>query len=150
MARTPGSPTKRNRVKNARQRAWNAMRVLKTFTVPELEVSANGKERNLRTYLQALYQAGYVRQERAKQNGKDGGGAVWRLVEKTGPFTPIVRRDKSGIYDPNLDVLVPFKNVKEANHERVPVSSSDQPDDSACYSACCEEFVDDHIRRQLA
>lgn len=149
MARTPGSPTKRKRVKNARQRIWNAMRVHKNFTIHHLEAAETGPD-NLKKYVKALSMAGYLRQVRAKQNGKDGGGVVWRLVEKTGPFAPIVRRDKSGIYDPNLDVLVPFKDVKEANHERVPVSSSDQPDDSACCSACCEEFVDDHIRRQLA
>lgn len=106
---TPRIP--RRRVRIARQRAWNAMRVLKSFTVQDIQVSAEINERNAYAYLNALHLAGYLRRERPKQNGS---GTLWRLVQMTGPFAPTVRRAQGGIYDPNIDRFVPFSALEVA------------------------------------
>ena len=108
MSRTPGSPTKVRRVTDARQRAWNAMRRFKTFTTADLEPVAEINERNLRTYLQALHRAGYLRIARPKRNGAVNGHAVWQLIRNSGPRCPLVRRDGGGVYDPNTDQLHPY------------------------------------------
>lgn len=99
MARLVGSLTKSHRVAVARQRAWNAIRVFKVFRASDVAATADINEANLQKYLHALQQAGYLRIERPKQNGKTLGHAIWRLVDNTGPQCPIVRRD--GVYDPN-------------------------------------------------
>ena len=132
MARTPGSTRTRNRVKTARQRIWNAMRVTPQFMSIDLELVAETSERNLRAYLRALYRSGYLRQVRPKRNGKSFGYAIWRLVECHGPLAPIVRRDQSGVYDPNLDQFVPYQDIpepvkKERTHERRALLSDDPP-----------------------
>lgn len=122
----------------ARQRLWNAMRVYKTFTVLKLEIITETGPDNIKKYVQALYRAGYLRQERPKQNGKDGGSVIWRLVVRKKPLAPIVRRDKSGIYDPNSDQFIPFQKPKEPVkkeriHERLSetLPCTDQATDSA-------------------
>ena len=124
MPRTPGSHRKRSPVKTARQRVWNAMHVYDDFISIDMELSAEINERNLRAYLYALYRAGYLRLVRPRQDGENFGYAIWRLVEDTGPLAPIVRRDQSGVYDPNLDQFIPFQEKpepvkKERIHDRV-------------------------------
>lgn len=138
MARTPGSFTKSHRVKNARQRAWNAMRIFKTFTLAHLETSAEVSVNNLHRYLKALHRAGYLRQARPKRNGSPGGHIIWRLVAHTGPLAPMVRRDGSGIYDPNSDLFIPWREEEPAHD---PAPAEDRPRDR-------EETADD--RRNLA
>lgn len=108
MSRTPGSFTKSHPVQNARQRAWNAMRVLKTFTVLHLEISAEIGLDNLKKYLKALHRAGFLRQLRPKRSGRAMGHAIWRLVDCPGPLAPMVRRDQTGVYDPNRDRFIPW------------------------------------------
>lgn len=110
MARTPGSHTRCHAVAGARQRAWNALRVYKVFTAAEIAPVADIGERNLRAYLKALAWAGYLRLERPKQNGKVMGHAVWRLVRNSGPHSPLVCRDGSGVWDPNHGCLYPDPN----------------------------------------
>ena len=106
MARLVGSLTKSHRVAVARQRAWNAIRVFKVFRASDVAAPADINEANLQKYLHALQQAGYLRIDRPKQNGKTLGHAIWRLVDNTGPQCPIVRRN--GVYDPNQQQIRPF------------------------------------------
>ena len=115
MARTPGSVTRRYSVQNARQRAWNGMRIFKRFTLVDLELSAEINERNLRTYLHALHRTGFLRIERPKRNGRAMGHIVWRIAPGVGPQAPIVRRDQSGVYDPNTDRLIPYSAADPAD-----------------------------------
>lgn len=108
MARIADSFTRSHPVQNARQRAWNGMRIFKRFTIADLESSAEVSAANLQKYLAALRRAGYVRIERPKRNGRAMGHAIWRLVQFTGPAAPIVRNDGTGVYDPNTGQLVPY------------------------------------------
>lgn len=154
MARTPGSHTQRHSakpIKNARQRAWNAMRVLKVFDALGLEISAAISQANLEKYLKALYRAGYLHQDRPKQNGKSGGYVIWRLVGYTGPLAPIVRSDRSGVYDPNRAQFVPFRNP-ETPPRPTPPKEAVNGCLSPTVSLTTEESVDDHsqLQRKLA
>ena len=153
MPRTPGSCNLHNRVKTARQRAWNAMRVLKEFTLLDLEMSAEIAPDNIRKYVNALHRAGYLRQRRPKQNGKDGGSVIWRLVNHTGPLAPILRSDGSGMYDPNRKTLVPYQDPppapREAVHERCrPCLPPSDP--SLAPAPCPAEPIHERAPRKLA
>jgi len=102
------------------------MRVFKRFTLADLEYSAEINERNLRTYLHALHRTGFLHIERPKRNGRPMGHVVWRLACGAGPLAPILRRDGTGVYDPNTDRLIPYP----ANPPGDQLSVSTQPVDT--------------------
>lgn len=109
MTRTPGSPTRHRRPGDARQRAWNALRIFKVFTAADIAPVADIGADNLQKYLQALHRAGYLRLARPKRNGRVDGHALWHLLRNTGPRCPLIRRgDGAGLYDPNHDRVYPF------------------------------------------
>lgn len=107
MARVRGAFTKARPSSDARQRAWAAMRFLRTFTAPELQMGAEIAYDNLKKYLTALEKAGYVKRLRPKRNGEAAGHVVWVLIRNTGPKHPIARRNGKGVYDPNTDEVFP-------------------------------------------
>lgn len=107
MSGTPGMHQRGRDGLDIRQQAWNSIRVIKRFTSAQIEATAAISRDNLRKYLKALHQTGYLVQVRPKQNGKSLGHAVWRLARDSGPSAPIVRTDGSGVYDPNQDHLYP-------------------------------------------
>lgn len=112
MPGTPGMHHRQSRVGNARQRLWNAMRIFKVFTAAELAPVADASPANAQQYLHALAQAGVLRLERPKRNGAVSGHAVWRLIRNSGSRCPIVRRDGSGVYDPNTDQFYPYQAAR--------------------------------------
>ncbi|MCB1826645.1 MAG: hypothetical protein KDJ54_19505 [Candidatus Competibacteraceae bacterium] len=136
MARIINSFTRSHPVQNARQRAWNGMRIFKRFSTVDLESSAEISTANLQKYVGALRRAGYVRLERPKRNGRALGHAIYRLVQCSGPRAPIVRNDGSGIYDPNHDRFVPFPHAE----------SEDAKDDPAPVASVTIQEVDAHAR----
>jgi hypothetical protein len=115
MPGTPGMHQRHRLGLDIRQQAWNSIRVLKRFTTAQIEATAAISRDNLRKYLKALHQTGYLVQVRPKQNGKSLGHAVWRLARDSGPRAPIGRTDGSGVYDPNQDTLYPYR--MEATHD---------------------------------
>lgn len=115
MARTEGShTTKRARV-DARDLAWTAIRIHKRFTSANIASTTGVRRDNLKHYLKALRLAGYIRIERPTQSGKSMGHAVWRLTRDTGPKHPLPRRDQSGVWDQNQQILYPYAE-EEAKH----------------------------------
>jgi hypothetical protein len=122
MARTRGSFSKARPNRDARQRAWASMRYLRVFTGPQIEMVSDINYDNLKKYLRALELAGYLQRRRAKRNGSPAGHVDWVLVRNTGPLHPIVRRDRSGVYDPNTDEVHPLCSVAA----EVAVDSSDE------------------------
>lgn len=81
------------------------MRLLRRFTAFEVRAAAEVGEENLRKYIKALAATGYLRETTAKDNGKSMGHAVWRLVRDSGPKHPIIRKDGTGVYDPNSGIV---------------------------------------------
>jgi hypothetical protein len=102
--------TQRRRVGlDVRQHAWSSMRVFKVFTTEQIEATAGITRDNLRKYIKALHKSSYLRIARPKQNGRSQGHTVWRLIRDSGARAPIVRMDGSGVYDPNHDVVYPYR-----------------------------------------
>lgn len=92
----------------ARQRAWKAMRVIKTFDLEELEDIAKIKRENLKSFTTFLVKTGYVK------NIKNG----LVLLRDTGVKAPIMVQDifKHKAYDPNLDAYFYGEKNKRANN----------------------------------
>lgn len=92
-----------------RQRAWNAMRITRTFTVADLTtaVAREGDgdvEENLRRYVAALARAGYLARAARRRPGTapgSNGFAVYSLVRDTGPVAPVWSQKHRAIHDFN-------------------------------------------------
>lgn len=90
------------RRENARERAWTSMRILKTFTLAQLEATAEIGRVNLNQYVQALQRRGYLRIACERQKGYAGSWNHYRLIRNSGPLAPLARRDGT-IFDPNTN-----------------------------------------------
>ncbi|EFO32468.1 conserved hypothetical protein [Roseibium sp. TrichSKD4] len=93
-----------------RQRAWNAMRMSGAFTIGDLVMAAacgveKDPEGNLRRYLKALVNAGYLVElpvRAASSKLTSNGFKRFRLVRDTGPVAPVWRHRSKGLFDHNL------------------------------------------------
>lgn len=90
---------------------WRAMRVLRTFTVPDLiELCGETKSAQIQAqrYTKALSRAGILRPMRQRdfsgQAPTSNGLKRWQLLRDLGELTPILRKD--GIFDPNSGQLL--------------------------------------------
>jgi len=115
----PRGPLKRTRGPRRdrlRQRAWNAMRIKRRFTLEDvLTLAMTGDEKdplsNLGRYLNALVKAGIlsVRGSRARAPGDaptSNGVKVFRMEKDTGDIAPSVK--KTGVFDHNTRELSPW------------------------------------------
>ena len=101
MARSQGAHTRVfHRQPKARDRAWQSMRILRTFTQPDLAATAEIGMANVKKYVNGLVKSGYLRVVRERDSGRKGGHAVYRLVRDTGPKAPRLQSD-GNTYDPN-------------------------------------------------
>lgn len=98
-----------------RQRAWNAMKILRSFTVPGLMTAAanasdGDAEENLRRYCAKLRQAGYLRLAPRREPGTapgSNGFAIYTLVRDTGPLAPVVSPQRGAVHDFNTGEDMP-------------------------------------------
>jgi len=100
MPRKPGSHSTTRPESEGRARCWRAMRVLSTFSVPQLCMAAETTPSNARFYLRALQRSGFVRKIRECESGCAGSYDVWGLTRNSGPEAPIYRKNKT-VFDPN-------------------------------------------------
>lgn len=101
MARLPGAHSRIfNRQPRARDRAWQSMRILRQFSLPDLVATAEIGQANARKYVIGLRRSGYLVLAREKDEGRAGGHEVYRLVRDTGPRAPRLQSDGC-TYDPN-------------------------------------------------
>lgn len=92
-----------------RQRAWNAMRITRSFTVPDLTTAvAKGGDgdvsENLRRYLNALVQGGYLTRAARRRPGTapgSNGFPVYSLLRDTGPVAPVWSQKHRAVIDLN-------------------------------------------------
>jgi DNA-binding MarR family transcriptional regulator len=92
-----------------RQRAWNAMRITRTFTVPEIVTAVaragdGNIEENLRRYVRELATAGYLSRGARRRPGTapgSNGFPVYSLVRDTGPVAPVWSQKHRAIHDFN-------------------------------------------------
>lgn len=101
MARLEGARTRvMKRNPRARDRAWQSIRILRVFSLPDLVATAEIGEDNANKYVRGLERAGYLLRVREKRNGCKGGYAVWRLMRDTGPVAPRLQTN-GATYDVN-------------------------------------------------
>ncbi len=92
-----------------RQRAWNAMRIQRSFTINDLLMaSTHGTERdavsNLQRYLGALARAGVVRRMRRRAAGTrptSNGFLKYQLLRDLGEIAPTIRPASGVLHDHN-------------------------------------------------
>lgn len=87
-------------VLEARGKIWNSMRILRTFTRPDLVATAEASPDNVKKYVSGLREAGYLALAGQHQSGQAGSYQQFRLVRNTGPVAP--RLSAAGLYDANL------------------------------------------------
>lgn len=103
MPRRKGDTTRVfKRLPRARDRAWQSMRILRRFTLPDLCSTAEIGVDNVKRYVRGLTHANYLRCVRERQSGRKGGCSAWILIRNSGPQAPRLRSD-GNTYDPNLN-----------------------------------------------
>lgn len=104
--RTPGARTRvYQRKPRARDRIWQSMRILRSFTIPTLMATAEASETNVMRYVRGLLAASYLYVVKPRDSGRRGGHAVYRLIRDTGPIAPRLQRNGT-TYDPNKHEVV--------------------------------------------
>ena len=89
----------------ARERMWQSMRCLNTFSTIDIASTADIKVRSVQKFLSTLHKAGYVR---LHSNGRK---RIWHLIFNTGPKAPEVGRNREFVFDSNLNREVWRKEV---------------------------------------
>ncbi|MBF0094908.1 MAG: MarR family transcriptional regulator [Alphaproteobacteria bacterium] len=99
-----------------RARLWHAIRICKKFTIGDLLERAAREERQPKAsasvYLQHLVAARYVRVLPQRLPGhKPGSTGYLRyvLLRDTGPLPPLVRKNRSELFDPNTGEATPCR-----------------------------------------
>lgn len=89
-----------------RTKLWEAMRILREFTVSELmAVCELEKKRRhaVLTYVSQLRRAGFVRIARAGNQGRQE-QHTFRIARNSGPRPPAIVRYGAAMYDPNTEL----------------------------------------------
>jgi hypothetical protein len=94
----PRSHMQKMATNTARFRVWRSMRILRSFTIPQLAATSDANLRNVTAYVTGLARNGYLRVTRRKSRL---GAGTYMLVRNTGPNPPQLAHDQS-LYDPNL------------------------------------------------
>jgi hypothetical protein len=113
------APRRGPKRKTLRQRCWNAMRITRKFTAPDLVALARRDSDadpnvNIQKYLLALRKAGIIAPlpKRLKDDRRGSNGlVVYLLLINNGPLAPMVLSDGSGVRDPNTNITLPFEGV---------------------------------------
>ena len=75
--------------KTDRHQIWMAMRILRTFTAPQICTASGAKLNNTQRYLKRLETHGFVRAEGPRATGLPGVHTQYRLVRDIGPDHPV-------------------------------------------------------------
>ncbi|WP_157468233.1 hypothetical protein [Desulfatibacillum aliphaticivorans] len=74
---------------NARSKAWQSMRILRRFTIPDLCRTSGAGLNNLQRYLRQLLIHGFVAEVGEYKGGRPGSARNYRLVRDNGPNHPV-------------------------------------------------------------
>lgn len=90
------------------QQLWQAMRVMRRFTLGQLVCTVDGgmSVQHARAFVQRLATCAYVRTVRARRLGQPGEQDVLALVRDTGPLAPTPCHRVVGLLDHNLGLLI--------------------------------------------
>ena len=99
-----------------RAKVWQAMRILKEFSIEELRLATGNTctYQTIKDYAMRLQRAGYLRATQPRASGR---GGRYRLLPgmNPGPAAPMIQRRAKRVFDPNLERVV--WPASEAGHE---------------------------------
>jgi len=127
-----------------RQAIWEAMRELKRFTVAQVEAKSKEEQSTIRSYLQGLVKADFLKKVDAVQTGyykTSFQSAVYEVVKDNGTESPRVDR-KGNILESGSgreQMWRTIKIIKEFDYEELAVSASTEEHEVAPASA--SEYV---------
>ncbi len=87
-----------SRARLPRDRAWQAIRILRRFTVTDVSVAAEVRREGARIYVVQLFRAGYLRRSYSA-----AGVAHYQLIRDSGPQPPRVVQHGTALHDGNSD-----------------------------------------------
>jgi len=106
MARKKGDYTTRRQEPEGRGRIWRAIRVVKRFTLEDLELISEQGYQNCHRYVQSLWQGGYLRRVGRAEDLQ----FVYQLLRNSGPEPPIPQGRGKQIFDPNQQKIYPCQS----------------------------------------
>lgn len=109
-ARVNNANKSRSQKLTGRRRCWNAMRVLRRFTVAEIAQGGEVAYSSAGLYIRKLVQSGYLRC--IQSPNEDISFATYTLIRNSGSLNPVVT--KEGVRDQNTGNFFEFKRVKPA------------------------------------
>ncbi len=130
MSGIKGMTHSRHRAGTLRARAWNSMRILRRFTLPDLcRTSAvdttDGDYENLKKWVNRLNLHGVIAKDGPPRMQTPGGFQLYRLVRDSGPFHPLnCSRCGLGISATHCEIR---ETEKERNNERKQTMETEPP-----------------------
>ena len=97
------------RTRPQRTKLWQAMRMLRRFTVGELQAVCEVRSKSTVTsFVHELRMAGFIR---CVHRGNEAlhEPAFWMIVRNTGPLSPARLPRRKSMWDPNTDQEHPFE-----------------------------------------
>jgi len=92
--------------RTTRERLWSSIRVLKTFDLPTLMISAEASRRSAEEFINCLLQADYIARM-SRGNSMRGDWSTYQLRARSGPKAPVIKHGTENgvrfrrLYDPN-------------------------------------------------
>lgn len=87
------------RPRSSRAMAWETMRAMRSFTVPDLCQITGARESNVKRFVRVLELAGYLSKRRVRA---PGACFEYKLIRDTGFKSPVQKTIRS-LWDPNND-----------------------------------------------
>lgn len=97
MARKKGDYTTQRQEPEGRGRIWRAIRVVKRFTLEDIQLISEQGYQNCHRYVQSLWQGGYLRRVGRAEDQQ----FVYQLLRNSGPQPPIPQGRGKQIFDSN-------------------------------------------------
>lgn len=123
--RSPSDSGKRTKTSwrsgTLRQRAWNGMRIMSRFSIPDiLTIARNETDRYpanaLQKYFMLLKRGGYLRELPTRQKGtaaSSNGFKQYTLIKDTGPFAPSAKNNETVLFDHNTKQMIKLGGAHE-------------------------------------
>lgn len=98
----------RGKREHKRARIWSAMRILRSFTLADLQATCELKNKDSAgTFVAALRRAGFVAARRGNCGRHEP--VQFRLVRDSGPHCPSIVHGGKTVWDPNTDTDYPIE-----------------------------------------
>ena len=113
------------RKKSVKQKCWNAMRVLRRFSIGDIATGADINRTTASKYIRSLTQAGFIRCLQKPSRGNEHTIGIYMLIHDSGPLYPLNKKDC--VIDQNTGEEHPYrpeafkqklKSTKEPTYEQ--------------------------------